>query len=336
MDSVNDQMYVEKYRPQSLDDVIGQEEAVKQLKEWTDDPSTPHMLFSGPAGTGKTSVILAFAKDKYGEGWKNNIMSLNASDERGIDVIRNKVKSFARQSTAVGSNANHQYIHLDEMDSLTDSAQPALRRVMEKFSDQTKFVMTCNYQNQIIDPLLSRCAVFNFGKLDDSEVKQFLDRVVEGESLDVDENHLWDLVEHSRGDARKAVNTLQAAEADGTVSAQSIDALVSVVDDDLIEELVDMAIAGDYGEAMDKTDKVLKSGVDSQTLCDSMLRVVKDKNWPAPIRAKAISKIGKADWRILNGANPNVQFHSLLSSIHVARHLNVDNYEQEQWEDDGH
>lgn len=336
MDDVTDRMWVESYRPESLDEVIGHDESVNQLQRWVDDPSVPHMLFSGPAGSGKTASITAFARDKYGEGWKNNVMMLNASDERGIDVIRDKVKSFARQSTAVGSNADYKIIFLDEMDALTSSAQPALRRVMEQYSDATRFMMTCNYQNKIIDPLLSRCAIFNFNRLDDTEIKEFLDRIVDGEDLDVNDNLLWDLVEHSRGDARKAVNTLQAAETNGEVSPQSIEALVSVVDDDLIEELIDKAVEGDYGEAMDRLDsEVLKEGVDSQTVCDSFLRVIRNKDWPTKAKVKSVDKVGTVEWRLLNGSSPSVQLHKLLADLHIARHLSLDNYEHEKWNDEG-
>lgn len=329
-------MLVEKYRPESLDQVIGHEDAVNQLQKWVDDPSVPHMLFSGPAGTGKTATITAFAKEKYGEGWKNNVMSLNASDERGIDVIRDKVKKFARQSTAVGSNADYKIIHLDEADSLTSSAQPALRRIMERYSDSTRFMLTCNYQNKILDPILSRCAIFNFQPLSDDEIKQFLDRVVEGEGINVAEDQLWDLVEHSGGDARRAVNTLQAAETDGYVSSQSIDALVSVVDEQKIESIIDDAVAGDYGMAMEELDGILKSGIDTDTICDTMLNVIKDKDWPPDSKIKAIDKVGTAEWRLLNGANPNVQFNSLLADLHICRHISLSNYESEAWSDEGH
>lgn len=334
-ESAESTMWVEAYRPQSLDQIIGHSDAVNKLHDWVDDPSVPHMLFSGPQGTGKTAAINAFAKDKYGSGWKNNVMSLNASDERGIDVIRDKVKSFARQSTAVGENADYKIIHLDEADQLTTSAQPALRRIMEQFSDETRFMLTCNYQNKIIDPLLSRCAIFNFQPLTDSEIKTFLDRVVSGEGLNVDEDILWDLVEHSRGDARKAVNTLQAAAQNGEVDTKSINALVSVVNDDQIEKILDKSVSGDYGEAMGDLDQMLKDGIDSQTICDSFLRVIQNKDWPTQAKIKSISKVGTADWRMMNGANPNVHFHKLLADLHIARHITMEGYNKEAWDDDG-
>lgn len=329
MSDVSEQLWVEKYRPEKLDDIVGHETIVQRMEDWVDDNTVPHLLFAGPQGVGKTAIITAYARQKYGEeAWRNNVMQLNASDERGIDTVREKVKTFARQSTAVGGGDKRKLIFLDECDQMSSSAQPALRRVMEDYSDKTIFALSCNYLNKIIQPLQSRCAVFNVGSLDDNQIKSLCEDVAEKEDLEYEENVLWDIVESSRGDARAAINTLQAAEMDGEVTKETAGSVVSVVSDDLVEELVDEAIQGEFETAMERLDKeVLKQGVDPQTLCDSFLRVVKDyDDLPPDAKIKALDKVGETDWRILQGANPSVHFHKLLADLHICRHLSLDNY----------
>ena len=163
------EIWIEKYRPQSLDTVVGHDAITERLRRYVAEEDLPHLLFAGPAGTGKTSTSTAIAREIYGEDWRENFLELNASDERGIDVVRDRIKSFAR---AAFGGADHRIIFLDEADALTDDAQSALRRTMEQFSDNTRFILSCNYSSQIIDPIQSRCAVFRFSPLGDDAVAE--------------------------------------------------------------------------------------------------------------------------------------------------------------------
>ncbi|MEF8915090.1 AAA family ATPase, partial [Natronomonas sp.] len=147
------EIWIEKYRPQTLDEVVGHESITQRLKEYIKQQDLPHLLFAGPAGVGKTTSAVAIAKEVYGDDWRENFLELNASDQRGIDVVRDRIKSFARASFG---GYDHRIIFLDEADALTSDAQSALRRTMEQFSDNTRFILSCNYSSQIIDPIQSR------------------------------------------------------------------------------------------------------------------------------------------------------------------------------------
>jgi replication factor C small subunit len=317
---IEETLWVEKFRPESLDEVIGHEKTIDRLKKYVEDKEVPHMIFAGPAGTGKTATITAFAREVFGDGWRSNLTEMNASDERGIDDIRNKVKTIARSSPS--GEADYKIIFLDEADQLTRDAQPALRRIMEDYSDRTRFFLSCNYPEKLIDPLQSRCTIFRFGRLSDEEIRGVIKRVASKEELECDPFAIDKIIRESRGDARRAINTLQSSSIDGQVTPDSVKTVTGVVNDALIEEIVDSAIEGDLDEAMSRLDvEVLKQGANTQTLCDSFLRVIKRRDMPAPGKAKCIDKIAECEWRVLRGANSNVQFHSLLVDLHVGYHL---------------
>jgi len=178
------EVWTEKYRPESLDEVIGHPHIVDRLQGFVAKESVPHMLFAGPAGTGKTTSAIALAKDLYGDDWQQNFMETNASDDRGIDVVRNQIKDFARTRPI---NADFKIIFLDEADNLTSDAQQALRRTMEKYAESTRFILSCNYSSKIIEPIQSRTAVFRFNRLADEHVETYIGRVADGEGLTVDE-----------------------------------------------------------------------------------------------------------------------------------------------------
>lgn len=328
--SAEETLWVEDHRPETLDEIVGHESIVNKMQDWVEDERMPHLLFAGPQGTGKTAMVTAFAREKYGDdAWRNNVMEMNASDERGIDAVRDKIKKFAQRGTV--GDAQFKIIFLDEVDQMTSSAQPALRRIMEDYSDKTRFVLSCNYLNKIIEPIQSRCTVFRTGRLSDNQVGTLLERVAEREELSYDDDLLWQIVQDSRGDARAAVNTLQSATTDGELQEEGVEALVSVVNDEKIEAIVEKAIAGNMHEAMRELDTdLIKQGVDAQTLADSFLRVLKQQDdIPADAKAKMIDKLGECEWRVMHGANPNVQFHSLLANINVARHLSLENYPEQ-------
>lgn len=276
--------------------------------------------FTVTHNTGKTAAITAFARERFGDNWRSNFDELNASDERGIDTVRNKIKGVARSSPAGGSQ--YSILFLDEADALTDDAQKPLRRIMEDNSDVTRFFLSCNYPNQIIEALQSRCSMFRFGRLSKSEIRELLVRVAKGEDLEYEDDALDKLIRDSRGDARSAVNGLQSASIDGRVTVDSVETVVGVIDDQLVSEIVDLAIEGSTDEAMTKLDMdLLKEGANTQLLADSFLRVIKDKDMPAPGKRKVLHKLAEVDWRVKNAANPSVQWHSFIQDIHVGFHM---------------
>ena len=201
-------VWIEQYRPETLAEVSGHEAVVERLQRYVDRDDLPHLLFSGPAGVGKTTSSIAIARELYGEDWSDNFLELNASDERGIDVVRDRIKNFARASFG-----GHQYriIFLDEADALTSDAQSALRRTMEQFSHNTRFILSCNYSSRIIDPIQSRCAVFRFGPLDDAAIESQVEAIAADQDITVTEDGMEALVYAAAGDMRKAINALQAA-----------------------------------------------------------------------------------------------------------------------------
>src|SRR3989344_1198896 len=201
-----EEIWTEKYRPKRLKDVIGQENITKALASFVETKSLPHCLFSGPAGCGKTTTALCIAHELYGNNIKGNFLELNASDERGIDVIREKVKDFARQQTAFGSS--FRIIYLDEADALTKDAQHALRRIMESYSHVCRFILACNYSGKIIHPIQSRTAVFRFSALKEDDMISALKEIAVKEKLKIEDEAYKAIISVAEGDLRKAINIL--------------------------------------------------------------------------------------------------------------------------------
>lgn len=323
--TAENEVWVEKYRPESLDEIVGHDAIIKRLSKYVGDDGVPHMIFAGPPGTGKTASVTAFAREVFGDSWRSNLSELNASDERGIDTIRDKVKGIARTNPA--GDSSYKIIFLDEADQLSTDAQPALRRIMEDYSDVTRFFLSCNYVNQIIQPLQSRCTVFRFGQLSDDEIKSLLKQIAEKEGIEVDPFAADKLVRESRGDARRVINDLQSATIDGEVTEESVKTVTGVVSQKEVQDIADAAISGDLEEAMTRLDQLLKEGASVQLLADVFLRVLKSMSMPAPGKAKCIDKLAEVEWRLVNGANPHVQWHSFLVDLNVGYHLDFGKYE---------
>ena len=205
-------MWAEKYRPQSLDEIANQKEIVSRFKNFVEEKNLPHLLLVGPAGIGKTTSILALARDLYGPGYRNFILELNASDERGIGIIREKVKNFAR-TAAIASPVSFKILIMDEADHLTSDAQHALRRTMEIYTKTCRFCLIGNYSENIIDPIQSRCSVFRFSPLEEPDLKAYIQGIAEKENLDIVEEGLDAIYQSAKGDVRKSINLLQAAAA---------------------------------------------------------------------------------------------------------------------------
>jgi len=313
-----DEIWLEKYRPQTLDEVVGQDTIVERLQSYVERDDLSHLLFSGPAGVGKTTSSIAIARELYGDGWEQNFLELNASDERGIDVVRDRVKSFAR--TSFGGHG-YRIIFLDEADALTADAQSALRRTMEQFSNNVRFILSCNYSSQIIDPIQSRCAVFRFSPLPDEAVAAQVRIIADREGIEVTDDGVEALVYVAGGDMRAAINGLQAAAVTGAVvDEEAVFEITSTARPEEIEEMVTLALAGDFTAARSHLDRLLtEEGIAGGDVIDQLHRSVWEFELDDEAAVRLLDRIGEADYRITEGANERIQLEALLASVALDR-----------------
>ncbi|MFB6086322.1 MAG: replication factor C small subunit [Halodesulfurarchaeum sp.] len=311
------EIWVEKYRPERLDDVVGHEAIISRVKSYVERDDLPHLLFAGPAGTGKTATSQAIAKELYGEDWQENFLELNASDERGIDVVRERIKDFARTSFG---GYNYRIIFLDEADALTSDAQSALRRTMEQFSKNTRFILSCNYSSKIIDPIQSRTAVFRFSPIADEDVIERIRSIAETEGLEYTEEGLDALAYAADGDMRRAINALQAAAAaGGVVDEESVYAITSTARPEEIEEMIERALSGDFtGARAHLVDLITERGLAGGDIIDQLHRSVWEFDLDDEAAVHLMDRLGEADYRISEGANEQVQLEALLASVALA------------------
>ncbi|HIP88636.1 MAG TPA: replication factor C small subunit, partial [Thermococcus paralvinellae] len=266
--------WVEKYRPRILDEIVGQDHIVKRLKHYVRTGSMPHLLFAGPPGVGKTTAALCLTRELFGEHWRHNFLELNASDERGINVIREKVKEFARTKPIGG--ASFKIIFLDEADALTQDAQQALRRMMEMFSNNVRFILSCNYSSKIIEPIQSRCAIFRFRPLKDEDIAKRIKFIAESEGLELTEDGLQAILYVAEGDLRRAINVLQAAAAlDTKVTDENVFMVASRARPEDVREMMLMALEGNFLKAREKLREILlKQGLSGEDVLIQMHREV--------------------------------------------------------------
>ena len=308
-----DEIWIEKYRPDSLDDVLGQEDITDRLQSYIDRDDLPHLLFAGPAGIGKTTAAVAIAKAIYGSEWREHFLELNASDERGIDVVRDRIKNFARHE----GTYDYRIIFLDEADALTSDAQSALRRTMEQFSNNTRFILSCNYSSQIIDPIQSRCAVFRFSPIPDEAVAEQIRIITEAEGIEVTDDGIDALVYAANGDMRKAINGLQAAAVLGeTVDEKAVFTITSTARPEEIEAMVTSALEGDFTAARSVLDDLLtEKGLAGGDIIDQLHRSIWEFDIDDEAAVRLLDRIGEADYRIAEGAHERVQLEALLAAI---------------------
>ncbi|RLM48027.1 replication factor C small subunit [Haloarcula sp. Atlit-47R] len=309
-----EEVWIEKYRPQTLDDVMGHENIVGRLKSYVSRNDLSHMLFSGPAGTGKTTCATAIARELYGDDWREHFLELNASDERGIDVVRDRIKNFARTSFG---GVEYRIIFLDEADALTSDAQSALRRTMEQFSNNVRFILSCNYSSQIIDPIQSRCAVFRFSPLADDAVAEEIRNIAAQEDIELTEDGLDALVYAADGDMRKAINGLQAASVSGdTVDESAVYAITSTARPEEIREMVQSALDGDFTASRATLDRLLtEEGIAGGDIIDQLHRSIWEFDIDDEAAVRVLERIGETDYRITRGANERVQLEAMLASL---------------------
>jgi replication factor C small subunit len=315
MVSIVDIAWTEKYRPSKIDDVIGQDAIAQRLKAFVKTKSFPNMIFAGPAGVGKTTSAIALAKELYGDKINEAFLELNSSDARGIDVIRGRVKEFAR--TLPLTSGLVKIIFLDEADALTPEAQHALRRTMEKYSATTRFIFSANYASKIIEPIQSRCVVFRFKPLNEEEIRKLITRIQKGENLEIDEKAAEALVYVSEGDLRKLINVLQSAAALGPkISEREIYDIASRARPKEVTAMLRYALEGDFQKARHELDTLmLNYGMSGE---DVLLQCYREAlNLPVGDHVKLglIKAIGEYNFRIVEGANERIQLEAMLANL---------------------
>ena len=309
------EIWTEKYRPKSLNEVVGQKHVTERLKAYVSSGNMPHLLLTGPAGTGKTTCSLAMAKEMFGDGWKGNFIELNASDERGIDVVRGKIKDFAR--TAPLGGASFKIIFMDEADALTSDAQAALRRTMEKYSKICRFVLSCNYSSKIIDPIQSRCAVFRFTPLTSEDVSDYLGKIISEEKIEIDDDALDGLIHVAKGDLRRAVNSMQVAASLGKrITLDVIYQTTGQAKPEEVRKMLETALGGNFVSARDMLDEIMISyGLSGQDIIRQIHALFFDLSITDSEKVRLMDKTGEIEFRIVEGSNERIQIEALLAYL---------------------
>ena len=313
MEDLNE-IWTEKYRPKKIAELSGQKNIKERLQAFANEKSIPHLLFAGSAGIGKTTCALALAKEIYGDNWQRNFMETNASDERGINVVRTTIKDFARVKPF---GAEFKIVFLDECDALTPEAQQALRRTMEKYTKTTRFILSCNYSSKLIPPIQSRCAIFRFKPLEDEDVKESLNIIAKNEGLELTDSGMDAIITVAEGDMRRAVNTLQSvAITSKKITNEDVYSVAASLRPEEVKEILDLALNNQFMESRKKLANIMLvrglSGIDViKGLHKQIIEIdIDDKK-----KAILIDKLGEYEVRIVEGGTEDLQMEAFLAQI---------------------
>ena len=308
-------IWTEKYRPKEFSDIKGQQEIVKRVKAFIEQKNMPHLLFAGPAGVGKSTLAIVATKKLFGDEWRQNLLELNASDTRGIDIIRLNVKDFAR-TRAIGDSP-FKIIFLDEADALTREAQQALRRTMENYTQTCRFILSVNYSSKVIDPIQSRCAVFRFKPLEKEDINAIIDRIADEENLKVTEKVKEALYTVSGGDCRRLENILQSSAAvSKNITEDLIYSIASVAKPKELKEVLELALRNKFIEARKKLlDVMLNYGLSGLDIIKQVQSEILDLTIGNKEKMTLIEKCGEVEFRMTEGSDEFIQLEAFLAAI---------------------
>ena len=308
-------MWAEKYRPQTLSEMVNQKEIVERLESFVKTKNIPHCIFAGPPGTGKTTAALCLARDLYGAGYREHLMELNASDERGINVVRKTVKTFARMRSI--GEIPFKIMILDEADNMTRDAQQALRRTMERFTETCRFILIANYSGKIIEPIQSRCAPFRFTYLSREDQDIYVRRIIEKENVKMSDDGLDAIFEVCGGDLRKTTNTLQAAASLGrSIDAETVYSVIGRANPADVREMITLAMKCDFIGSREKLrEMILKYGLAGIDIIRQIHIEIFRSGLPEKWKIKLADAIGEIDFRLIQGADEEVQLSALLARL---------------------
>ena len=312
-------MWVEKYRPAKLASIVNQKEIIGSLKSLLKNTSEmPHLLFSGSAGVGKTSTALCLAREILGDSWREYTLELNASDERGINMVRDRVKKFARFS-GLDTRIPFKLVILDEADEMTSDAQTALRRIIEDTSRHCRFIMIANNISKIIEPLQSRCAVFKFTRIDEDDVTRYLEEICKKEKIKYNEGGLKTIYTYSEGDMRHSINLLQASASIGMVTEDNVKASAGLSKSNDVGEILKLALSGKLPDARNKMIELIKVYGMSES---DFLKYLNEECYKLKTThlSEILESVAKYDYRLIIGANPEIQLSALLAELgHIGK-----------------
>ena len=315
IDNKNNIPWIEKYRPESLNDLCGNYEIINRLKNMKNSGDVSNMILVGPSGTGKTSSILSLAKDLLGETFSEAIIELNASDERGIDIVRNKIKNFSLKKINF-TEFKYKIIILDEADSMTPSAQQALRRTIESYTNTTRFALSCNNLSSIIEPIQSRCLILKYHRVYPEEMMSRISYICEKENINYDDESLMYLCSLSGGDMRQTINNLQSV---GTlfseINEENINICIDIPHPKIIKDVLKDVLEKDYRIGIQKINKLLKQGFSSGDIMNSFMNIVKTYDVDMEVKIKIFELITKYQIRLSEGVQGSLQLYGFLGNI---------------------
>jgi len=306
-------MWVEKYRPKEISEIVGQSEIIGSLAALIKDPTDmPHLMFSGSAGVGKTTTALCITRQILGDNIEGNLLELNASDERGIGMVREKVKKFS--GFAGLSNVPFKIIILDEADEMTSDAQTALRRIIEDTAKICRFILIANNISKIIDPIQSRCATFKFTSVGEEDIIKRLEIIAKKEKVKSSKKGLKAIYDYSQGDLRHAINLLQATASLGEISEETVTSSAGLTKTTDVDEILKIALSGNVVESREKMIELIKvyGMSESDFLKYFNSAVFKSKHEKL---SEILEVIAKYDYRILVGANSEIQLSAMLAEL---------------------